>query len=101
MEIGQTDVSSRDDENPATPKKAPRWLWALLLGCILVVSPVISHGAGRETSRLDHRLEALGFIKLQKDPDAPEFTLQDTSGKSVRFADHRGKVVFLTFWTTW
>lgn len=32
---------------------------------------------------------------------APDFTLQDVSGKSLRLSDLRGKVVLLNFWATW
>ena len=32
---------------------------------------------------------------------APGFTLIDASGKTVRLADFRGKVVLLNFWATW
>jgi peroxiredoxin len=32
---------------------------------------------------------------------APEFTLQDANGASVKLADYRGKVVLLNFWATW
>lgn len=32
---------------------------------------------------------------------APEFTLQDGSGKTVNLKDYRGKVVLLDFWATW
>jgi|SRR5271166_4210612 len=32
---------------------------------------------------------------------APEFALQDASGKTVSPKDYRGKVVLLDFWATW
>lgn len=32
---------------------------------------------------------------------APEFALQDNSGKTVSLKDYRGKVVLLDFWATW
>jgi peroxiredoxin len=32
---------------------------------------------------------------------APDFTLQDTNGKTHRLSDYRGRTVIINFWTTW
>ncbi|WP_243370658.1 TlpA disulfide reductase family protein [Geotalea sp. SG265] len=32
---------------------------------------------------------------------APDFTLQDLSGRQVQLSQFKGKVVFLNFWATW
>ena len=32
---------------------------------------------------------------------APDFSLKDVNGKSVKLSDYKGKVVLLNFWATW
>lgn len=32
---------------------------------------------------------------------APDFTLQDISGRTVKLSDYKGKIVILNFWATW
>ena len=32
---------------------------------------------------------------------APDFELPDYTGKTVRLADYKGKVIFVNFWATW
>ena len=34
-------------------------------------------------------------------PDAPDWTLKDVNGKTVRLSEFRGKVVVLNFWASW
>jgi thiol-disulfide isomerase/thioredoxin len=41
--------------------------------------------------------DSTGILGLE----APDFTLQDASGKAVHLRDLRGKVVIVDFWATW
>jgi peroxiredoxin len=51
--------------------------------------------------QLQDRLAALGFQIPQTRIQAAEFDLRDLEGRQVRLNDHRGKLVFLSFWATW
>jgi cytochrome c biogenesis protein CcmG/thiol:disulfide interchange protein DsbE len=56
--------------------------------CVAILSACSSSSAHPESSRAGrHR--------------APDFTLQDSQGASVKLSDFRGKVVLLNFWATW
>lgn len=49
----------------------------------------------------DDFLRALNIEKFNTKVSAPDFTLRDLGGNTVRLQDLRGKVVFLNFWATW
>jgi len=40
-------------------------------------------------------------LKSKTGEVAPDFSLTDLSGNTVRLSDYRGKVVVVFFWTTW
>lgn len=79
-------------------KRRWRGLFYLLPLFVLLPNPFfILNQAGAET----HFMDALGIVKLEEKPKAPDFTLKDLNGKEVKLTDHRGKIVFINFWATW
>lgn len=46
-------------------------------------------------------LKRFSIEKVDKKIIAPDFSLQDLNGRTIRLRDLRGKVVFLNFWATW
>ena len=40
-------------------------------------------------------------VPIELGAAAPDFSLQDLSGKTVSLSDYQGKVVLLNFWATW
>lgn len=66
----------------------------LTLACLLVLLSTSAPLAGSERPETPPAQTAVGQM-------APDFTLPNTQGQSVRLADLQGKVVFLNFWATW
>jgi cytochrome c biogenesis protein CcmG/thiol:disulfide interchange protein DsbE len=59
------------------------WVHDLFLGHVLPPAPDVAH------------------VKPEDRRMAPDFVLEDASGKPVKLSDFRGKVVLLNFWATW
>ena len=54
---------------------------------------------GTETAKAN---EATATLALLKDPiEVPPFTVTDLDGKTISFADLKGKVVLVNYWATW
>jgi peroxiredoxin len=48
-----------------------------------------------------HNVPSSVYVKPENRRMAPDFVLDDASGKPVKLSDFRGKVVLLNFWATW
>jgi len=52
-------------------------------------------------SRVAELLVALKMYRFDVIQEAPPFELQSVTGETVSLHQYRGKVVLLSFWTTW
>lgn len=59
------------------------------------------HRKKEKTSVSEDYVKKLGIEKPDKKILAPDFTLEDLSGKRISLRSLRGKVIFLNFWATW
>lgn len=77
--------------------------WLVLLVLVLIIAGIAySYLSG------DNKALATKLVKQEKQdnseqeyPLAPDFTLKDLEGNSVKLSNFRGKVVVIDFWATW
>ncbi|GEM_PF-530915 len=74
----------------------PGWLLVILAG--IAVPPLLTSSGAAGTA---DPLAAMQVVLAERGKEAPEFALPDPEGKRVSLRDFRGKVVLLTFFTTW
>jgi len=72
--------------------------------CVLLVAVSAQAFFHKKAEKPAAGLELFDKLMVEKPEKAlraPDFTLQDLSGKRLSLNDLKGKVVFLNFWATW
>lgn len=72
---------------------------AALIACLAAVAFLSS--CSRSSASDSARTQEPAAQTLKDRRPAPDFTLKDASGQSVKLSDYKGKVVLLNFWATW
>ena len=85
-----------------------RWLGAFLVVAIVAGAIAFFSLKGnfigkkvKPATIAESNAKKLGIERPERTTTAPDFALDDLTGKRVTLKEQRGKVVFLNFWATW
>lgn len=53
------------------------------------------------SSRIFNLMASANIQRVPEVVKAPDFELPSANGEKIKLSQYRGKVVFLSFWTTW
>lgn len=79
-------------------------LFLTTLICLLILAGftvAFFHGEKAAVLVPDNYFKKLGIERPEKKIVAPDFTVEDLSGRRWSLREMRGKVIFLNFWATW
>lgn len=76
-------------------------LFAILL--LAAIAIIATNFIAKENESTESKVESnqSATTGLTPGAEAPDFTLTDQNGETVRLSDYRGKKVILNFWATW
>lgn len=87
----------------------PRWVRISVALAVAALVAGLSAGqvllpdapAGTVSGDATHLFKKLGIIAIPRIAPPVDFLLSDLNGRRVRLSEQKGKVVLLSFWTTW
>jgi peroxiredoxin len=110
----------REHQRDKATHRTRRWGW-LAAGAVVAALPIMAFPSTRAFAQrcvsacvgqsnwvrdllvhnVSESVPSSVFVKAENRRMAPDFVLDDASGKPVRLSEFRGKVVLLNFWATW
>jgi cytochrome c biogenesis protein CcmG/thiol:disulfide interchange protein DsbE len=85
-------------------KKMNLVIWVLAIILVILAASVFyaKYKPSNEAKQQDVKTTQTDDAdKSSRKEMAPDFTLKDLNGKSVKLSDYRGKIVILNFWGVW
>jgi peroxiredoxin len=77
----------------------PKLSWIVAGAIFAMASVAIHYEVKIAMHKRSGSLQALGQLKVNE--PAPDFSLQDLSGQTVKLSSLRGRAVYIDFWATW
>ena len=82
-------------------EKSSKTMWITLTVVVLAVIMIGYMFMPGNSQEVVKKPEKKNTEVERKNPEAPDFALQDLEGNIVKLSDYKGKVVFVNFWATW